>query len=36
MHWLIIGGAIVLFVAAPPLIFGRCVGHIWTRLTGRR
>lgn len=36
MHWLVIGGALILIAAAPALIFGHCAGHLWTRLTGRR
>lgn len=36
MIWLIIGAAAVLLLAAPPLLFGRCVGHILERLIGRR
>lgn len=36
MIWLTIGAAAVLILAAPPLLFGRCVGLILGRLIGRR
>lgn len=36
MLWLIIGAAAVLLVAAPPLLFGRCVECILDRLLEKR
>lgn len=36
MFWLIILAGVVLIIAAPALLFGRSVGYIVNRSTGRR